>query len=193
MVSALAHACCMLICYEELSMCLHLLACHSRSRQGCKSHHAQDTRVCRGARMVSGGPQLTHQCRRAPASWMSGSMATLEEETVDSVRPLKSPTRAPFTARMGCSPSLKFCGTTPDFLLQAQQLPCFLTAVQVTSSCEAQSAPPHVSCTRLIHDASKAPLRLRRTRGVLCLQHARSCSQSTSTAVFRPMISPCPT
>ena len=66
---------------------------------------------------VNAGPD---QCRRVPASGMSGSMATLDDETVDSVRPLKSPTRALLTARMGCCPSLKLCA--PDIVSPLHRL-----------------------------------------------------------------------
>ena len=58
---------------------------------------------------VPEGCDWTYHWRRWPASGMSGSRVTLVEEVVDSVRPLKSPILAFFSARMGCCPALSAC------------------------------------------------------------------------------------
>ncbi len=53
------------------------------------------------------------QCRSCPASGASGSTVTTELPTVESVRPLKSLTLAPLTARIGCAPWASICGACP--------------------------------------------------------------------------------
>ncbi len=55
-----------------------------------------------------------YQWRRWPASGTSGSIVMVVCETVESVRPLNSPTLAFLSARTECTPLLKLCNTRSE-------------------------------------------------------------------------------